>query len=106
MKYELFFECKEAQYDLYTLLSQYFEVERVSAKDDTMGIMDAIKVFLDPVSKSIEVLGNVIIAFINANRCSITVKNGEKEILFEGRIGKLSSEEIVDILNKILTEEQ
>lgn len=105
MKQELIFECTEAQYDLYTFLSQYFEVEKLRAQDDTMGVIDGIKVFIEPISQTIETIGNIIVAFINSHRCTITVKNGEKEVSFEGQVGRLSNEEIISILNKVFAEE-
>lgn len=105
MKQELIFECTESQYDLYDSLSQYFEVERLEKQDDTMGVIDGIKIFVEPISKTIETIGNIIVEFIYSHRCTITVKNGEKEVQFEGQVGRLSNEEITSMLNKVFAEE-
>lgn len=99
---ELYIECKGDVYELYNSLIKYFEVE-VFEGNNTMGLGD-LKVIFEPIAKSIEVLGNIIISFINKDRCSITVKNKEREISFDGNPGALDNREVIELLEKILEE--
>lgn len=101
---ELIFICPEAKYELYNILSKYFYVEIIDTDDRTMGVMDSLKVLIDPISKAIEIMGNIIISLINSKACTITIKNGDKEISFDGKIKSLSNEDIINLLNKIFEE--
>ena len=99
---ELYIECKGDVYELYNSLIKYFEVE-VFEGNNTMGLGD-LKVIFEPIAKSIEGLGNILISFINKDRCSITVKNKEREISFDGNPGTLDNREVIELLEKILEE--
>lgn len=104
MKREVVIKCSTAQYDLYNYLSQYFDVEILNEQDNTLGIMDSVKIFIEPITKTVETLGNIIIAIINANVCNITVKCGDKEIIFKGQVEKFSNEDVINMINKMLEE--
>lgn len=99
---ELYISCSENKYDLYNDLNKYFRVELLEDTDsNTMGIGD-IKIFIEPITKAIEALGNIIISAINTKKSSIIIKNGEKEFSFEGNLSNLENDEIVEILSKLL----
>ena len=102
---ELIFTCPEAGYELYSILNRYFEVE-ILDKDNremgVLGVLDALKVLVEPISKTVETLGNIVIALINKNSCTITIKNGDKEVSFNGQIKNISNEEIMEILSKVI----
>lgn len=101
---ELTIICAESNYELYNKLSRYFEVEMVGSNDGTMGVLDALKVLVDPISKTIEIIGNIIMEIINRDSCTIVVKNGEKEVSFDGKIKNLSNKEVMDMLSKVFEE--
>lgn len=100
---ELIFTCPEAGYELYEMLRKYFDnVEMINIDNNEMGILDGIKALVEPISKSVEIIGNIIIALINRNACTICIKNGDKEISFDGRIKDLSSDEVMELLGKVI----
>ena len=100
---ELIFTCPEAGYELYEMLGKYFDdVEMINTDNNEMGILDGIKALVEPISKSVEMIGNIIIALINKDSCTICVKNGDKEISFDGRIKDLSSYEVMELLGKVI----
>jgi len=99
---ELIVTCPEVGYELFNALNRYFEVEIVDSDNGEMGVLDALKVLVDPISKTIETLGNIIIALIHRNDCTISIKNGEKEISFDGRIKDMQSEEVFEMLCKVI----
>lgn len=101
---EMTITCKESGYDLYMEITRYFKAELLENSNNTMGAMDIIKVLVEPVTKSIEVLGNIIISFVTANKCSLILKNGDKEIEFNGNPKALEREEVMQLLNKIFEE--
>lgn len=98
---ELYIECKGDKYILYKNLQRYFDIELLEDDKNTMGFGD-FKILIEPVTKSIETLGNIIISIINIKKCVITVKNGEKKISFEGNPGSLDNQEVIDLLKKVL----
>lgn len=101
---ELIFTCPEAGYELYSTLNRYFKVEILDNDKDNgeMGVLDALKVLVEPISKTVETLGNIIIALINKNSCTISIKNGNKEVSFNGQIKNISNEEIMEMLSKVI----
>lgn len=99
---KLVLTCSEAVYDLYQMLGKYFEVEIIDNNNNEMGILDNLEILIEPISKTIEVLGNIIITFIHSNSCTITIKNGDKEVSFDGRIKDLNNIEVMELLNKII----
>lgn len=99
---ELILTCPEAGYELYNALNRYFEVEIIDSNNGEMGVLDAVKVLVDPISKTVETLGNIIIALINRNVCTISVKNGEKEASFNGKIKELRNEDVMEMLCKVI----
>lgn len=98
---EILFICPEAGYELYNTLSKYFEVEIVDSDNGTMGVLDYLKVLVDPISKTVETLGNIIIEFINKDSCTITVKNGEKEMTFNGKMKGISNEDVINMVKEV-----
>lgn len=101
---KLVLTCPEAGYELYQILGKYFEVEIVDCDNNEMGILDALEILVEPISKTVEMLGNIIIALINRNSCTISVKNGDKEVFFDGKIKNLNSDEIMELLSKVIEE--
>ena len=100
---EIIFTCSESGYELYEMLGKYFDdIEMMNIDNDEMGILDGIRVLVEPISKSVEMIGNIIIALINKDSCTICVKNGDKEISFDGRIKDLSGNEIMELLGKVI----
>lgn len=99
---ELIFTCPEAGYELYSTLNRYFKVEILDNDNGEMGVLDALKVLVEPISKTVETLGNIIIALINKNSCTISIKNGDKEVSFNGQIKNISNEEIMEMLSKVI----
>ena len=100
---EIIFTCSEGGYELYEMLGKYFDnVEMITIDNNEMGILDGLKVLVEPISKSVEMIGNIIIALINKDSCTICVKNGDKEISFDGRIKDLSSDEVMELLGKVI----
>lgn len=102
MKKEIYITCNGAEYDLYNILNPFFEVEIIDLQDNTMGIIDALKVLVEPITRSVEMLGNAIIAIINAKKCTITIKNGDKEISFEGKLKDLDNDRIIRMISELL----
>lgn len=101
---ELIFICSKDGYELYNILNRYFEVEILDNDNNEMGVLDALRVLVEPISKTIETLGNIISALINKNSCTISVKNGEKEVFFNGQIKNISNEEIMELISKVIKE--
>lgn len=99
---ELIFTCPEAGYELYSDLKRYFKVEIIDSNNGEMGVLDALKVLVEPISKTVETLGNIIIALINRNACTISVKNGEKEASFNGTIKQLRKQDVMEMLCKVI----
>ncbi len=101
---ELIFTCPEAGYELYSTLNRYFKVEILDNDNGNgeMGVLDALKVLVEPISKTVEMIGNIIIALINKNSCNISIKNGDKEVSFNGQIKNISNEEIMEMLSKVI----
>ena len=101
---ELIFTCPEAGYELYNELSKYFKVEIIDSDTGTMGILDALKILVEPISKAVDTIGNIIIALINKNSCTIIVRNGDREVSFDGKIRNLSNEDVMNLLSKVVEE--
>ena len=101
---ELIFTCSEAEYELYSTLNRYFEVEILNndSNNGEMGMLDALKVLVEPISKTLEMIGNIIIALISKNSCTINIKNGDKEVSFNGQIKNMSTEEVMEMLSKVI----
>lgn len=99
---KLILTCPGTGYELYQMLVKYFYVEIIGDNNNEMGILDALEVLVEPISKTVEILGNIIISLINKNSCTINIKNGDKEISFDGRIKNLSSDEIMELLSKVI----
>lgn len=98
---EIYVSCKKDNYDFYNELNKYFQVEILEDDNNTMGIGE-FKIFIEPISKAIETLGNIITSIINVKRTSITVKNGDKEFTFEGNLSELNNGDVKEILEKLL----
>ena len=47
-------------------------------------------------------IGNIIIALISKNSCTINIKNGDKEVSFNGQIKNMSTEEVMEMLSKVI----
>lgn len=101
---ELIFICPEVGYELYDSLSKYFNVEIVDSNDGTMGVIDALRVLVEPISKTVETIGYIIIALINKNSCTINIKNGSREIAINGKMKCFSNEEIINLVSKVFEE--
>lgn len=99
---ELIIICSDSGYELYRTLNKYFKVEILDNDNGEMGVLDALKVLVEPISKTVETLGNIIIALINKNSCTISIKNGDKEVSFNGDIKNMTNEEIMEILIKVI----
>ena len=99
---ELIITCSEDGYELYSALEMYFKVEITDSDNNEMGILDGLKVLVEPISKTVETIGNIIIALINKNSCTISIKNGDKEVSFNGRIKNLNSGEIMELLSRVI----
>ena len=98
---ELYISCKQDKYDLYDALNKYFHVEILEDEENTMGIGD-FKILIEPITKIIDTLGNIIVSIVNTKRSTITIKNGEKEFIFDGKLSELESDEVANIITKLL----